>query len=168
MKLTRQDIENLANDVVAFLERHGLDEDVHLFYNGNGLSVDRKWDEEKQCNVPYRRFVENVSPFNWFEAEEWHIFSMMFDEDSDLSRMIYHFKDDELRDVFKKYGLYYEYSGEPTPFSCWNATAYPITLCEYHEKGYNHYDGIEYVSYVKQRIFNDDAVKNKLIDYCNW
>lgn len=166
MKLTKRDIENLANDVVSFLKEHGMDEDVHLFYNGNGLSVDRKWGDVKQSSVPYRRLVENVSPFNWFEAEEMHIFSMMFSNTSHLSYIIYHHEDKELSAIFEKYGLYYQYGGAYE--ECSNITAYPLTLCEKHEKGYNHYGGIEYISYEKQRIFDDDAIKNKLIDYYNW
>ena len=123
-KLTKQDIENLANEIISFLEKYNLQTDVCIYYNNKRISFDARRD--------IVHYENNISPLDYFEyVNHKHILSMSFDGEFYDSVNYSGYKMKEFCNILKKYNLYYELGDS------WNLSVYPI------------YDDmeIEYVNY---------------------
>ena len=130
MKMTRKDIENLAEEVIRFLQKREMDSDVILYFNNKRILLNYGNDKEI--------IEEDVSPFDYFDyANHYHILSMSF-EGGLYEALNYGDYDggwatqEKLTDLFDKYDLYYELG------NAWNLSLY---------KGDGNYDDIEYTSY---------------------
>lgn len=134
MKLTKIKIEEMANEIIKYLKKNGLADDVCIYFNNKRVRIGESWDREKKEFVPYEKVDENISPLDYFEyANEKHILSMSFE--GALYERVNYGNTDKFDEIFKKYGLYYEQG------HAWNLSAYPDTI---------DYDEIEYTSYEKE------------------
>lgn len=121
-KLTKQKIEQLANEVMAWLMRNELDMDVSIYYNNQKMA--HKYHYDKDYNVVDDSLVveKDVDPH---QITQWaaynHILTMTF-EGGLYSLLNYNGGKlaTEFENLFARYGLYYEF-GE-----AWNLTCYPI------------------------------------------
>lgn len=121
-KLTKQNIEQLANEVMAWLIRNDLDMDVCIYYNNQKMQ--HKYHFDKDYNIVDDGIIteKDVDPH---QITQWaahnHILTMTF-EGGLYSLLNYRGGklETEFENLFNKYGLYYEL-GE-----AWNLTCYPI------------------------------------------
>lgn len=128
MKLTKQDIENMAMEVVAFLKENDLDHDVCIYYNN------KRWSTLYTSEHGYMEVIkDDMNPLDYFEyANNKHILSMSFEDGLyDLIHYCGGSLYEKFLDIFHKRGLYHELG------NAWNLSLYPG----------NDYDGIEYTSY---------------------
>ena len=118
-KLTKPDIEKFANEIMAYLEKYGLDSDVCIYYNNKRMQNKYDW---KNPDAPHERIVEdNMSPCDYFEyVNRDHILSMSFEGPLYDSLNYSGYKEPGLRKIFEKYGVYWELG------NAWNLSAYPI------------------------------------------
>ena len=114
--LTKQNIEELANKIIAFLEKEKIAGDVSIYFNNKVMSSRRndngyEWITE-----------ENVDPHEYFECAAYdHIFSMSFEGGLyDVLNYSFGRREEEFDNIFDKYGLYYELGNS------WNLSVYPI------------------------------------------
>jgi len=134
MKLTKQKIETLANEIVTFLKANEMWDDVCIYYNNKRIRCKSTWNH-KTCEFTYEDIIEeDMNPFDYFEyANPYHILSMSF-EGSFYEAMNYSgYKVDKFEKILKKYNLYYELG------QSWNLSTYPINDEDYNE--------IEFTSY---------------------
>lgn len=130
MKMTKQDIENLAMEVIDFLKERGLDSDVILYFNNKRILLN--------YGTEGIREQEGVSPLDYFDyVSHKHILSMSFEGElyAALNYGGYGGSwrvQEQLVELFNKYGLYYELGNS------WNLSLF---------KADGNYDGIEYTSY---------------------
>lgn len=115
MKLTKQKIAELAQEIKDFLMENDLAVDTSIYYNDK---VERyRWSE----NGHFWETQDDIDPHNYFEyAAHDHILSMSFEGAlySSLNRTGY--KEEEFMAIFDKYGVYYELG------NAWNLTCYTI------------------------------------------
>lgn len=114
--LTKQNIEQLAKEIIAFLEKEGIAGDVSIYFN-NKVMRSRRNDDGY-----YWVTEENIDPHDYFEYAAYdHILSMSF-EGGLYSVLNYSFghREEEFDNIFDKYGLYYELGNS------WNLSVYPI------------------------------------------
>lgn len=133
MKITKKDIEILVNEILAYLAKNEMDNDVCIYFNNRRIVTGTSWDDKKKELIPYKKVEENVNPLDYFKyANPKHILSMSFEGP------LYHLLNDgddrqeEFLAIFEKFGLYYELG------NAWNLSAYPSD---------DAYDGIEYTCY---------------------
>lgn len=120
MKLTKTNIEQLANEIMGFLDKSGLSNDVNIYFNNKVMRSRGKWDEDFNY-IPNWVTEENVDPHDYFEYAAYdHILSMSF-EGALYEVLNYTFgkKEEKFRAIFDKYGLYFELG------NAWNLSAYP-------------------------------------------
>ena len=119
-KLTKANIEQLANEIMQFLDKHEMQDAVCIYFNNKRIRSKSNWDGE---NLTYQWIEEsNIDPHNYFEyAAYGHILSMSF-EGSLYDCLNYSFgrREEQFRKLFDKYNLYFELG------NFWNLTAYPI------------------------------------------
>ena len=119
-KLTKQDIEKFAYEIMDYLEKNGLDSDVCIYFNNKRIANKYDW---RNPDAPPQLIVEEyINPLDYFEYASYeHILSMSF-EGPLYQELNYNFgkKSEKLHELFKKYGLYWELG------NAWNLTAYPI------------------------------------------
>ena len=119
-KLTKNNIEKLATDIMKYLMENDLDSDVCIYYNNMRLRHEYDW---RNADLPPKVIIEdNMNPLDYFEYASYkHILSMSF-EGPLYYELNYNFgkKSEKLRDLFEKYGLYWELG------DAWNLTAYPL------------------------------------------
>ena len=111
MKLTKAHIEVMAQEIMDYLLKKGLDMDVYIYYNNKRIH-----------NSSLGLVVEEgLSPLDYFEyVNHDHILSMSF-EGALYDSMNYSGRGiDGFEKIFEKYGLYYELG------NAWNLSAYPI------------------------------------------
>lgn len=133
MKLNKNKIEELANEIIAFLKKHGLQDSVCIYYNNKRWRIkseylgDGKFSEEEIIE-------DNMNPFDYFEyANEKHILSMSFEGGLyDVLNYTFGKREEQFLAIFEKYDLCYELGNS------WNLTVYP-------ENG--NYEDIEYTPY---------------------
>lgn len=119
--LTKANIEELAKEIISFLEKEELASDVSIYFNNKVMRARGTWDDDYNY-IPKWEITDNVSPHDYFEYAAYdHILSMSFEGP------LYHVlnysggrKDEEFHAIFEKYGLYYELG------NAWNLTAYLI------------------------------------------
>jgi len=119
-KMTKQDIEKLAYEIMGFLTASKLDDGVSIYFNNKRIRHEYDW---KNPDVEPKLIIEeDMNPFDYFEyANHDHILSMSF-EGPLYHELNYNFgkKYDKFQDIFKKYGLYFELGNS------WNLSAFPI------------------------------------------
>jgi hypothetical protein len=119
-KLTKADIEQFANEIMTYLEKHHLDSDVCIYYNNIRIRNEYDW---RIDDAPVIEIVDlDINPFDYFEyANREHILSMSF-EGPLYDELNYNYGKcyDALQKIFKKYGCYWELG------NAWNLSAYPI------------------------------------------
>ena len=121
-KLTKQTIEQLANEVMDWLIRNELSMDVCIYYNNQKMQ--HKYHFDKDYNIVNDGVIveKDADPH---QITQWaahdHILTMTF-EGGLYSLLNYNGGklEIEFENLFNKYGLYYEF-GE-----AWNLTCYPI------------------------------------------
>lgn len=108
MKLTKIEIEKLANEIVKWLKDNDMLSATCIYYNNkricDGVLEDGEFD-----------------PHDYFEYAAYdHILSMSFEDNLyDLINYMDGNLLDKFNDIFKKYGLYYELGNS------WNLTCHP-------------------------------------------
>lgn len=121
-KITKADIERLANEIIAFLEAYHIASDVSIYYNGNVIrsKTEHVWDwDNSEYNAKYTWVkTYDVDPHDYFEYAAYdHILSMSFEGGLyDLLNYNGGSKMDKFMKIFEKYGLYYELGNS------WNLT----------------------------------------------
>ena len=116
--LTKINIEELANEIISFLERENLASGVSIYFNNKVMRDRGEWGN---CTyIPKWETTENVNPHDYFEYCAYdHILSMSFEGVLyEELNYIQGRKTEELEAIFDKYGLYYEFG------NMWNLSAY--------------------------------------------
>ena len=133
MKLTKNKIEELAQEIIKFLKKHDLHDSVCIYYNN------KRWrsTSEYLCDGKFRYteiIEENINPLDYFEyANTNHILSMSFEGGLyDILNYTFGKREEQFLAIFKKYGLYYELGNS------WNLSCYPDSI---------DYEDIEYTLY---------------------
>ena len=133
-KLTKIKIERLATEIINYLRKRGLDDDVSIYFNNKRMRIGNNWDREKKEFIPYTKVEENMNPLKYFSyANPKHILSMSFE--GSLYHLLNGYSGGSTKgfdNIFKKYGLYYELG------NAWNLSCYPYGI---------EYEDIEYTSY---------------------
>lgn len=118
-KLTKELIEQFANEIMKYLEKYHLDSDVCIYFNNKRM--ENKYDWRNPDEPPKRIIEENMNPLDYFEYVNYeHILSMSFEGPLYESLNYSGYKEKGLRDIFEKYGVYWELG------NAWNLSAYPI------------------------------------------
>lgn len=116
--LTKTNIEELAQEIIAFLEKHELANGVSIYFNNKVIRDRGEYDNDYNY-IPKWETTEDVSPHNYFEYCAYdHILSMSFE--GPLYEAINEYGCSGLEEIFHKYGLYYELG------NMWNLSAYLI------------------------------------------
>lgn len=109
-KLTKEKIEEMANEIVNELKKRGYG-DTRVYFNNKAIDVDYDGTIE---------LIENINPHDYFEYAAYeHILSMSF-EGTLYESINYGSGAPWLSQIFTKYGVYYEL-GE-----AWNLTTAPL------------------------------------------
>lgn len=125
-RLTPEQIEDLAVEIRSFLLKHGMWQDVDIYFNGKRFSTRNPEDGHYYYNDPEKLFVEEgQDPRDYFEyVAEDHILSMAFEGPaySMINGYSYLYGDltRQFDRIFEKRGLYYEQG------DAWNLTCYYI------------------------------------------
>lgn len=112
MKLTKKDIEQMANDIMCLLLAHYLEEDVSIYFNNKRMDKDG--------------IEEDINPKDYLEyAANNHILSMSFEGrfnhilNDYLDATYCDFIINKFNDILNEYHVYYELGNS------WNLTCYP-------------------------------------------
>ena len=116
-KITKTDIERLANEIIAFLEANDIASDVSIYYNGNVVRSKTEYKGDGEYSYIWVK-TENVDPHKYFEYAAYdHILSMSFEGGLyDVLNYSGGRKMDKFMEILEKYGLYYELGNS------WNLT----------------------------------------------
>lgn len=116
--LTKTNIEEFAQEIIAFLNKSQLANGVSIYYN-NKVVRDRGDYDDDYNYIPKWETTENVDPHDYFDWAAYdHILSMSFE--GALYYAINEYGCEGLDKIFEKYGLYYELG------NMWNLSAYLI------------------------------------------
>lgn len=121
MKLTEQQIENLAVEIREFLLEHEMWQDTEIYFNGKRFTSHDPVTGKYHYNDREHLIVEeDQDPRNYFEyVAEDHILSMAFE--GPAYEMINGYCSagllDKFNAIFEKYGVYYE-QGHAWNLSC--------------------------------------------------
>ena len=109
--LTKTNIEELAKEIITFLENEGLATDVCIYFNNKVMRNEGKQQWET---------TENVNPHDYFEYCAYdHILSMSFEgELYDVLNYSFGRKEEKFNAIFERWGLYYELG------NAWNLSVY--------------------------------------------
>lgn len=120
-KITKTDIERLANEIIEFLNKEELASDVSIYFNNKVIRENGSWDNEFNY-IPKWETTENVNPHDYFEYCAYdHILSMSFE--GGLYELLNYgggSRMGKFEKIFEKYGLYYELG------NAWNLSCYTI------------------------------------------
>lgn len=120
-KITKTDIERLANEIRAFLEAYDIASDVSIYCNGNVVRSRTEYKGNGEYSYVWVK-TENVDPHDYFEYAAYdHILSMSFegglyDVLNYSGGHIY----EKFMKIFEKCGLYFELG------NAWNLSCYLI------------------------------------------
>lgn len=122
MKLTKQQKErneNLANDLIKFIQNRGCWEDICVFFNGKALSSESKWDAWKGVLVSIKKnkITEEVnkvyeyndieSPKFWTKYANEESVTIIFD--GAFYDWIHRYGDwNKLQEILDPYNAYFE------------------------------------------------------------
>jgi hypothetical protein len=117
--LTKTNIEELANEIILFLNSRSLSDSVSIYFNNKVMRSRGVWDEDYNY-IPNWITEENVNPHDYFEWVAYdHILSMGFEGGLyDLINYRGGATLDKFMDIFEKRGLYYELG------NAWNLSVY--------------------------------------------
>lgn len=117
--LTKTNIEELANEIITFLNEHELANSVSIYFNNKVMRSKGKWDEDYNY-VPNWITEEDVDPHDYFEYAAYdHILSMSFEGGLyDLLNYRFGKTEEQFIAIFDRHGLYYELGNS------WNLSAY--------------------------------------------
>lgn len=117
--LTKINIEELANEIITFLNSHCLADSVSIYFNNKVMRSKGKWDADYNY-IPNWITEEDVGPHEYFEYAAYdHILSMSFEGGLyDLLNYRGGITAEKFLAIFEKYGLYYELGNS------WNLSAY--------------------------------------------
>jgi len=125
-KITKKDIERLANEIISFLEAYGIADSVSIYYNGNVVrsKTENVWDwgnSEYKAKYTWVKTYD-VDPHDYFEYAAYdHILSMSFEGGLyDVLNYIGGSKMYMFMNIFRKYGLFYELG------NAWNLSCHRI------------------------------------------
>ena len=121
-KITKTDIERLANEIIAFLEVNDIANDVNIYYNGNVVKSKVDYNTNSNgCSYIWTK-TNDVDPHKYFKYAAYdHILSMSFE--GGLYNVLNYSGGsimDKFMKIFEKYGLYYELG------NAWNLSCYLI------------------------------------------
>lgn len=122
MKLTEQQIEQLAVEIREYLLEHEMLQDVDIYFNHKRFGCKDPESGKYYYNDRENLFVEEgIEPQTYFEyVNPDHILSMSFE--GPVCEMLYYDEYPAIRKgfdaIFEKYGLYYEF-GHHWNFSCY-------------------------------------------------
>lgn len=116
--LTKAQIKQLVDDITAFLDKHHMQDGVCIYFNNKRIISNYDWGEDNQSWV----VESNVDPHDYFDYAAYnHILSMSFEGALyDIINFYGGTLDEKFREIFEKYGLYFEQG------NAWNLTAYPV------------------------------------------
>lgn len=121
-KLTKSRIEEMANEIIAFLEEEELINDVCIYFNDKRIRFSGEWNSDYTKFEIAKKEEENICPLDYFKyARIEHILSMSF-EGGLYDRINYSSSgrtEEALQQIFEKYGCYFELG------NAWNLSAYP-------------------------------------------
>ena len=119
-KITKTDIENLANEIIAFLEAYDIADSVSIYYNGNVVRSKTEYTKGKYLYSWIKTY--DIDPHDYFEYAAYdHILSMSFEGGLyDVLNYNGGSKMDKFIKIFERYGLYYELGNS------WNLSCYLI------------------------------------------
>lgn len=146
-KITKPDIERLANEIMAFLEAYGIAGSVSIYYNGNVVRSRTEYDSEYNATYTWVKTYD-VDPHDYFEYAAYdHILSMSFEGGLyDLLNYSGGNTMDKFMKIFEKYGLYYELGNS------WNLTC---CLIDDVEVEYTHYERPKETIYLHNGDFSN-------------
>ena len=121
-KLTKANIEELANEIMGFLERTGMMSSVSIYYNGKVVRANSDYNDKDNDFTYSWETTENVDPHDYFEYAAYdHILSMSFEGPLyEVLNYTFGKMEEKFREIFDKYGLYFEFG------NAWNLSAYII------------------------------------------
>ena len=119
--LTKANIEELAKEIITFLEVNELASDVSIYFNNKVMRARGTWDKDYNY-IPKWETTEDVSPHDYFEYAAYdHILSMSFEGPLyDVLNYTFGRKEEGFNAIFNKWGLYFELG------NAWNLTTYSI------------------------------------------
>jgi hypothetical protein len=120
-KITKIDIERLANEIISFLNKEKLASDVSIYFNNKVMRSKGYLSNEGNYIIGWET-VEGVNPHDYFDYCAYdHILSMSFEGPLyDVLNYSGGRRYEEFEAIFEKHGLYYELGNS------WNLSAYPI------------------------------------------
>lgn len=137
MRLSKEKIEELANEIMVYLIDKEMDEDVYIYCNNKRFHTKGK-------SVVYE---EGYNPFDYFEyANSRHILSMSFEGIFAEYVDSCGYTVPELDRIFSKYGLYCEFGNS------WNLSLYPDDD--------DMYENIDYTDYTDREKPEPIVVRN--------
>lgn len=156
-KITKADIERLANEIIAFLEAYHIASDVSIYYNGNVVRSRTEYDSEYNVTYTWEK-TNDVDPHDYFEYAAYdHILSMSFEGGLyDLLNYSGGRKMDKFMKIFEKYGLYYELG------NAWNLTC--CLIDDDIEVEYTHYEKPKEAVYLHRFDFSNPAELQNIMD----
>ena len=120
-KITKSDIETLANKIIAFLETHNIAGDVSIYFNNKVLRSKMVVDGTDKYKYVWNE-ESDVDPHTYFDYAAYdHILSMSFEGALyDVLNYRGGILEEQFEDIFEQYGLYTERGNS------WNLSAYLI------------------------------------------
>lgn len=119
-QLTKDQIEQLVDEITAFLEKHNLQSGVCIYFNNKRIVSEGFFDGE---NLTYKWIQEeDKDPHDYFEYAAYnHILSMSFEGPLyDLLNYRGGKLEEQFRIIFERYDLYFEFGYS------WCFTVYPL------------------------------------------
>ena len=156
-KITKADIERLANEIIAFLEAYDIASSVSIYYNGNVVRSKVEYDSKYNATYTWVKTYD-VDPHDYFEYAAYeHILSMSFE--GGLYNVLNYSggsKMDKFMKIFEKYGLYYELG------NAWNLTCFLID--DDTEVEYTYYEKPKEVIYLYSCDFSNPVELQNIMD----
>lgn len=118
--LTKSLIEQLVDDITAFLDKNHMQDGVCIYFNNKRIVSEGFFDGE---NLTYKWMQEeNIDPHDYFDYAAYnHILSMSFEGTLyDVLNFYFGNREVQFRQIFENYGLYFELG------NAWNLTACAI------------------------------------------
>jgi hypothetical protein len=120
--MTNKQKEQLATEIFEWLVKHEMWVDICIYFNGKRWSTHNK-ETNEFCYNEHKYYEDEADPKDYFEyVNEPNILSMSFE--GPLYHVLNGYTsgwvklEDEFRNIFEKYGVYYEMG------HAWNLTCY--------------------------------------------
>lgn len=120
--LTKKDIELIVEKIIFTLKKNNLAGDICIYFNNKRISLKSQYDMKTHEIKYIETHEDNINPHDYFIYCAYeHIISMSFE--GPLYDYLNYGKREfpkSLEDLFRKYGIYYEFGDS------WNLSFYPI------------------------------------------